>query len=84
MPTLGALPSSPIISTSSKRTVEPGSPAKVSTTIMSSLVTLYCLPPVLMTANMISPFAQAKGRPAIVRARELGKVGILVSSVDAH
>ena len=71
VPTLGSLPSSPIISTSSKRTVEPGSPATVSTTIMSSLVTLYCLPPVLMTANMVAPPGQTEGRPAIAEGPEI-------------
>src|SRR6266404_1082487 len=43
---------SPIISTSASSTVAPGSAASFSTEMTSSLATLYCLPPVLITANM--------------------------------
>ncbi len=44
---------SPSISTSANSIVAPGSPASFSTAITSSLATLYCLPPVRITANMI-------------------------------
>src|SRR6516162_9422096 len=44
---------SPIISTSPSSTVAPGSPASFSTEITSSLATLYCLPPVRITANIM-------------------------------
>ena len=44
---------SPIISTSPSSIVAPGSAASFSTEMTSSLATLYCLPPVRMTANMI-------------------------------
>src|SRR5205823_3996309 len=44
---------SPTISTSPSSIVAPGSPASLSTAITSSLATLYCLPPVRITANMI-------------------------------
>ena len=46
---------SPIISTSPSSIVAPGSPASFSTEMTSSLATLYCLPPVRITANMIPP-----------------------------
>src|SRR4051794_39425774 len=43
---------SPTISTSPNSTVAPGSPSSFSTAITSSLATVYCLPPVRITANM--------------------------------
>ncbi len=43
---------SPTISTSASSTVAPGSPASFSTAITSFGATLYCLPPVRITANM--------------------------------
>src|SRR6516162_9719628 len=46
---------SPIISTSASSITAPGSPASFSTEITSSLATLYCLPPVRITANMTPP-----------------------------
>src|SRR3954463_15839848 len=44
---------SPTINTSGNSSVAPGSPTSFSTAMTSSLATLYCLPPVRMTANMI-------------------------------
>src|SRR5712692_4199580 len=44
---------SPSISTSPSSIVAPGSPASFSTAMTSSLATLYCLPPVRITANMM-------------------------------
>src|SRR6516165_7192515 len=46
---------SPIISTSASSITAPASPASFSTEITSSLATLYCLPPVRITANMTPP-----------------------------
>src|SRR3546814_8934375 len=51
-PDLAPAPS-PNIRTDSKATTSPASPSSFSTTITSSLATLYCLPPVLITANMV-------------------------------
>ena len=51
-PARASAPSPPTISTSPRVTVAPGSPASFSTSMTSSLATLYCLPPVRMTANM--------------------------------
>ena len=50
-PMLADLPL-PIISTSDNSTMVPGSPASFSTTMVSSLATRYCFPPVRMTANI--------------------------------
>src|SRR6185295_18134226 len=45
--------------------ISPGSPAIFSTLILSSAATRYCLPPVLMTANIFFlVFVSALGNPA--------------------
>src|SRR5205823_688363 len=48
---------SPTISTSPSSTVAPGSPSSFSTAITSSLATVYCLPPVRITANITGPIS---------------------------
>ena len=47
--------SPPTTSTSPNWTISPGSPLTLSTWITSSAATRYCLPPVLMTANIVFP-----------------------------
>src|SRR5205823_12573067 len=71
---------SPTISTSPSSSVAPGSPSSLSTAITSSLATVYCLPPVRITANITGPIsvgrlgaaspAWAKGDRAGLPARE--------------
>src|SRR5437764_6083722 len=48
---------SPTISTSPSSIVAPGSPSSFSTAITSSLATVYCLPPVRITANITRPIS---------------------------
>src|SRR5277367_2312705 len=74
---------SPIISTSSRSMTVPGSPASFSTAMTSSLATLYCLPPVLITANMVSADMGCRARDATVgRTPERG--GPVCRPRDAH
>ena len=61
---------SPTISTSPNSIVAPGSPASFSTAMTSSLATLYCLPPVRMTANMTETdigWRARRGKPGAAR-----------------
>ena len=60
--------SSPTIKTSLRLTVAPSSASSFSTRITSSLATLYCLPPLLITAN-IRTFFLVSSCPAIIEAK---------------
>src|SRR5215831_15836831 len=66
---------SPIISTSASSTVAPGSAASFSTEMTSSWTTLYCLPPVRITANMTPsiPLPHAAKRHEVARPRQTGR-----------
>ena len=64
--------------TVSNTMVEPASPASFSIVITSSVATLYCLPPVLITANIVfSVFF-----PRLTPNRLAGMEGLFVSGPD--
>src|SRR3569623_247254 len=66
-PTVTAAPV-PTIRTWSKGTTSPGSPTSFSTFTTSLAATLYCLPPVLITAKFIVTPAH---RPVLLRSRSV-------------
>src|SRR4051812_15322338 len=65
-PSVGVSP--PTTSTSPNWMMSPGSPAIFSTFSVSSATTRYCLPPVLMTANILSSFVPWLDQPVKERA----------------
>src|SRR4030088_1500809 len=67
---------SPTISTSPSSTVAPGSPSSFSTAITSSLATVYCLPPVRITANMTGPIPVAAPAPQAPPAANKDRAGL--------
>ncbi len=58
-------------STSSNTTCEPASPGSAMTVIFLSAATVYCLPPVLMTANIVFPVFRPARCSGLTRGRLL-------------
>src|SRR5712675_2364477 len=76
--------SPPTISTSANLIVRPASPSTFSTFNKSLAVTRYCLPPVLMTANI---FLSSCSNPGLGRPASFSRLGIgwpLLATINAR